>query len=221
MYEFVVDGLGIDLEIERVYNAGYSGRDQEAVQAHIDELVEEGIPEPENVPEIYELGPHTTAIDPESIRVVGSDTSGEAEFALLRAGGETYVAAASDHTDRDLETRSIQESKQIAPNVLSRRVWRFDDVREHWDEIELRAWNWIDGERTLYQDTTLAAVLPPEDILDTARERFDGPLQGVAILSGTVATVTGDISPGIRFEVELHDPVRDRSLSLGYDVVPV
>ena len=218
MYEFVVDGQGIRMAIDRVFNAGYSGRDEEAVRAHIDELVEEGIPEPEHVPALYEMSPAITLVDPASIRVVGPDTSGEAEFALLRAGGETYVAAASDHTDRDLETESIQKSKQIAPNVFSRNVWRFDDVRDHWDDLELRAFNWIDGERTRYQDTTLSAVLPPEDILDIVRERHDLSLSGTAVLSGTVATVSGDIRPGSRFEVELHDPVLDRTLSLGYDV---
>ncbi|MFB6113153.1 MAG: DUF2848 family protein [Halodesulfurarchaeum sp.] len=218
MYEFVHDGRCLDVELDRVYNAGYSGRDQEAVQDHIDELVEEGIPEPEHVPEVYEMAPYTTQVDPETVRVVGPDTSGEAEFALVFAGEETYVTAASDHTDRDLETQSIQKSKQIAPNVLSRDVWRLEAVRDHFDEIELRAWNWIDGERTRYQDTTLSAILPPEDIVETVREQYGEPLRGAALLSGTVATVTGDIKPGTRFVVELVDPVRDRSISVGYDV---
>lgn len=218
MYEFLVDGEGIRLEFDRVYNAGYSGRDEEAVQAHIDELVDEGIECPSEIPALFELAPYTTLIDPGRIRVVGPETSGEAEFALLRAGGSTYVAAASDHTDRNLETESIQKSKQIAPNVLSRRVWRLKDIRDHWDEIELRSWNWIDGERTLYQNTKLATLLRPREIVETVRERHAFRLQGVAILSGTVATVSGDIVPGSAFEVELHDPIQETSLSVSYDI---
>lgn len=218
MREFIVDGEAVRLSVGRTFNAGYSGRDEEAVQAHIDELVEEGLSEPEEVPVLYELAPYTVLVDPGEVSVVGPDTSGEAEFALLVTGDDTYMVAASDHTDRDLETESIPKSKQVAPNVLSERAWRFDDVRDHWDDIELRAWNTRDGERERYQETTLAEILPPEEILDIVRDRHGGPLDGAAVLSGTVATVSGEVFPGSRFEVELHDPVLDRTLSVGYDV---
>jgi hypothetical protein len=218
MHELTVDGEGVRFALDRVFNAGYSGRDEEAVQAHIDELVEEGLSAPEEVPVLYELAPYTLLVDPDEVSVVGPDTSGEAEFGLLRTGEETYVVAASDHTDRDLETESIPKSKQVAPNVVSERAWRFDDVRDHWDDVELRAWNTRDGERERYQATTLEEILPPEAILDIVRERHESPLHGAAVLSGTVATVSGEVFPGSRFEVELHDPVLDRTLSVGYDV---
>lgn len=220
MIDLTVEGELVRIDLDRVINAGYSGRDSAAVQAHVDELESEGIEAPDRIPVTYELSPYTTLVDAETVRVVGEDTSGEAEFGLV-LGRDTYVVAASDHTDRDLETESIHKSKQVAPNVLSRRAWRLGDVRDRWDEIELRAWNWLDGERTLYQEVTLASILPPEKLLETVEERYGGPLQGTAVLSGTVATVSGEIRPGDRFEVELHDPERDRSLSVSYDVVPV
>jgi hypothetical protein len=218
MYELNVDGEGVQFAPDRMFNAGYSGRDGEAVQAHIDELVEEGVPGPEEIPAVYELASYTLLVDPGEISVVGQDTSGEAEFALVVTGDDTYVAVASDHTDRDLESESIPKSKQIAPNVVSRRAWRLSDVDGHWDDIELRAWNTHDGERNLYQDAALAELLPPEEVLDTVRDRFCGQLHGSAVLSGTVPTISDELVPGSRFEVELFDPVRDRALSVGYDV---
>ena len=218
MHEFTVDGEGVQFALDRTFNAGYSGRDEEAVQAHIDELVEEGLSAPDSVPVVYELAPYTTLVDPGEITVVGPDTSGEAEFGLLVTGDETYVVAASDHTDRDLETESIPKSKQVAPNVVSAGAWRFSDVRDHWDDIELRAWNTRDGERSRYQESTLDEILSPTEILDVVRERYETSLHGAAVLSGTVATVSGELSPGSHFEVELHDPVLDRTLSVGYDV---
>jgi hypothetical protein len=221
MLDFNVDGEGVQFALERIFNAGYSGRDEAAVQAHIDELVEEGLSEPAEVPVLYQLAPYTVLVDPTEITVVGPETSGEAEFGLFITGDETYVVAASDHTDRDLETESIPKSKQIAPNVVSKRAWRYEDVRDHWDEIELRAWNTRDGDRNRYQETTLAEILPPADILDIVRDRHEAPLHGAGVLSGTVATVSGELYPGSRFEVELHDPVLDRTLSVGYDVTVV
>lgn len=219
MIELNVYGEVVTVDVERVVNAGYSGRDDDAVQAHIDELVEDGIEAPEEVPTTYELAPNVLLSDPCSIRVVGEDTSGEAEFGLLVTAGESYVVAASDQTDRDLERESIQKAKQIAPNVVSRRAWRLADVRDHWDDIEIRAWNTVDGERRLYQETTLASILEPEELLEIVRNRYGGPLDGTAILSGTVATVEGELAPGSTFEVELVDPERDRSLTVSYDVV--
>lgn len=220
MVTLTVDGERISVELDRVINAGYSGRDQEAVQAHIDEMLEDEIiaEEPESVPTAYQIAPYTLLADPGEIQAVGEDTSGEAEYVLFVTGREIYVAAASDQTDRALEKHGIQLSKQIAPNVVSEQAWRLSDVRDHWDDIEIRAWNTIDGERQRYQDTTLASVLPPEDVIEEVSDRYPGDLNGTAILSGTVPTVEGKLTPGVRFEVELTDPVRERSISVGYDV---
>ena len=216
--ELNVDGELVRAEVERVINAGYSGRDQESVQEHINELAEEGLEPPERVPISFELAPYTTLVDPGTVTVVGGNTSGEAEYGLLVAGGETYIVAASDQTDRALESQGIQLSKQIAPNVLSRRAWRLADVRDRWDDIEIRAWNTRDGERLVYQDATLGEILPPEDILELIRERYGGPLDGTLVLSGMVPTVSGELKPGERFEVELRDPADGRSIGMTYDV---
>lgn len=216
--ELDVVGELVQVDVSRMVNAGYSGRDEAAVQAHIDELVADGVTAPEQVPATYAVAPNSLRAAPDAIQVVGGDTSGEAEFGLVLAGGETYVVAASDQSDRALERDSVQKAKQITPNVVSAGAWRFSAVRPHWDEIELRAWTTVDGERRRYQEDTLAALLPPEDILDVVHSRYGAADGGEAVLSGTVATLEGDVQPGSRFEVELVDPVCERSLSVAYDV---
>ena len=216
-----VRGAVVTVAIDRVVNAGYSGRDRESVQEHVDELVDDGIEAPDQVPTTYRVPPGVLRVDPGEIQVVGGDTSGEAEFALLVTGGETYVVAASDQTDRALERDDVRKSKAIAPNVISRDAWRFSTVRDRWDDLELRAWNTVDGERERYQDATLGTILEPENIFDMVRDRYGGPLEGTAILSGTVPVVSGELRPGSRFEVELADPDESRSLSVAYDVTPI
>ncbi|MEF8801281.1 MAG: DUF2848 family protein [Halolamina sp.] len=216
--EIDVAGELVQVAVSRVVNAGYSGRDESAVQEHIDELVADGIAAPEQVPATYAVAPNSLRAEPDAIQVVGNDTAGEAEFGLVLAGGETYVVAASDQTDRALERESVQKAKQITPNVLSREAWRLSDVQQHWDEIELRAWTTVDGERRRYQEDPLAALLAPGDILDVVHGRYGTADGGEVVLSGTVATIEGEVQPGSRFEVELVDPVRERSLSVAYDV---
>ena len=218
-----VEGEIVTVDVDRVVNAGYSGRDREDVQAHIDELLKDDIiaEAPDTVPVTYQLAPYTLLADPGAVQVVGESTSGEAEYGLIVTGDETYVVAASDQTDRDLEKHGIRKSKQIAPNVVSADAWRLSDVRDHWDEIELRAWTTVDGERRPYQEDTLAALLAPAEILDVVHSRYGAADGGEVVLSGTVATLEGDVRPGSRFEVELVDPVRDQSLSVAYDVEPL
>lgn len=216
-----VRGDVLTVAVDRVVNAGYSGRDRGSVQAHVDELVADGIEAPDRVPTTYRVPPDVLRVDPGEVQVVGKDTSGEAEFALLVTGEETYVVAASDQTDRDLERDDVRKSKAIAPNVLSRQAWRFSTVRDRWDDLELRAWNVVDGERERYQDATLETILEPEKILDLVRDRYGSPLDGTAILSGTVPVISGELRPGSRFEVELVDPDAGRSLSVAYDVTPI
>ena len=218
-----VEGEIVAVEVDRVINAGYSGRDEADVRAHIDELLKDDIiaEEPDRVPVTYQLSTFTLLADPGRIQVVGEDTSGEAEYALLVTGDETYVVAASDQTDRDLEKYGIQKSKQIAPNVISADAWRLSALHDHWDDIQLRAHNTVDGEREPYQDSSLTELLPPDEILDEVATRYEGTLSGAAVLSGTVTTVGGELTPGDRFEVELHDPVRDRTIDVTYDIDPI
>lgn len=221
MLEVTVEGERKSFDADRCINAGYTGRDEEAVQAHVEELEEDGIEGPDRVPTSYPLAPYTVLVDPGAVQVIGGDTSGEAEFALLLAGDEWYVAAASDQTDRALEAESIPLAKQVAPNVLSGRAWRYSSVEDHWDDLELRSWTTVDGERMRYQEATLGSILTPGSLVEVIEERYGGPLPGTVLLSGTVATESGEIRPGSRFEVELADPVLDRSLSVAYDVDPL
>jgi hypothetical protein len=72
----------IQFEIKRVVNAGYVGRDQKAVRAHIEELKKEGIAPPPSVPMLFPVFCSAVVTDSE-IETVEDKTSGEVEFVLL------------------------------------------------------------------------------------------------------------------------------------------
>src|SRR5215218_6040179 len=117
--QFTVEGSDQPLAFEarRLLIAGYTGRDQAAVARHVAELREHGIPAPARTPALYALAPDrlTTATP---VAVVGSQTSGEAEFVLIVSRGVLYVGVGSDHTDRDLERLSVPRSKQVCPKPI-------------------------------------------------------------------------------------------------------
>jgi hypothetical protein len=75
-----------------------------------------------------------------AIEVSGDQSSGEAEFVLVQAGGALYVGAGSDHTDRAVETYSVAVSKQMCDKPVAHELWNRADVSGHWDRLLLRSW---------------------------------------------------------------------------------
>ncbi|PSP82459.1 DUF2848 domain-containing protein [Halobacteriales archaeon QS_1_68_17] len=207
----------VTVPVERVANCGWTGRDEDALREHIEELEAEGIEAPDEFPVIYPK-PHHLVTTLTDVEVVSEATSGEAEFVLFPTGDGVYVGVGSDHTDRDLETESIELAKSVCPNVIGEAVWRLTDVIDHWDDLELRSWTGADGDRLLYQEATLDAMLPPTDLFDLVEDGTATSAERTAIFSGSVGTETEEIVHGDFFAVELHDPELDRTLSVEYDV---
>lgn len=221
--KFILETMGredeIWFEMRRMVNAGYTGRDQEKVRRHIEELKKEGVPAPESTPTAYEVITQLVYFDHE-IEVIGQKTSGEAEYVLLCSGEDIYVGVGSDHTDRELESVSIIKSKQVCPNILSDRLWRLEEIRKDWDEMILRSWTKQEGEkRVLYQESPLAAMMRPEDLMEFVKHRTnDKNLKGVVIFSGTIPMLTGEFVYSPYFEAELFNPRNGRKLNLWYHV---
>jgi len=207
-------GEPVPFELGGVVLAGYTGRDQESVRRHIDELAEHGVPVPERVPTFYSATPGVVVAAP-AIDVLGGETSGEVEFLLLRAGGELYVGLASDHTDRALERETITYAKQVCPKVVCPQLWRHADVAERWDRLVLRAF--VGDDRRLYQEGPVAAMLDPEDILARVEQRTGRGLDGVLVFSGTLPLV-GELDCSDRFSAELVDEAGGERLTLDYRV---
>jgi hypothetical protein len=204
------------LPIHDLVIAGWTGRDLAAVEHHIAELAAIGVPRPPSVPCYYRVGAQllTTA---DEIQVPGATSSGEAECVVLASDDGMLVAVGSDHTDRKVETYNITVSKQMCPKPISRDVWRFADVADHWDRLILRSWITEGGARTLYQEGPVAGMRSVPELI---AKGFGGATTlpaGYAMFCGTLAA-KGGVRPGDQFDLELHDPVRNLSLKHGYSV---
>ncbi|MFM0348417.1 DUF2848 domain-containing protein [Paraburkholderia sp. RL17-347-BIC-D] len=201
-------------EVNRLTIAGWAGRDQAAIEHHIAELAELGVKRPSATPCFYRLGAELLT-QAEQIDVVGVKSSGEAECVLVHSKAGLLVSVGSDHTDREVEAYGVTVSKQICPKPVARDAWRFDDVSGHWDQLELRAYAVTNGERRVYQQGSVASLLPAADLLTRA------PLaQGAAMFCGTLAVQGGIVgmADGDALELELHDPVLNRTLRHAYRV---
>lgn len=207
----------VSFVVRKLINAGYTGRNQEEVKKHVDELKEIGVPAPESVPTYYLKSSMLLTTD-DFCEVVDEDSTGEAEYVLLIGKDTIYVAAGSDHTDRKLELTNIPKAKQISPNFVSSSVWLFEDIKEQWDAIEMRSWIG-EGRDTLYQESTLDAFMRPEELLERVKVLLGGSLEeGTVIFSGTVGALVKGMPFSDRFEVELLDKNKNRSLSCSYNL---
>jgi hypothetical protein len=210
-------GVGEEREGEcRLVIAGWAGRNQEEIERHIVELEELGVRRPRTTPLFYRVGANLLTSRP-AIEVVGTDSSGEAEAVIIQREDALWVGVGSDHTDRKLETVGVTLSKQVCAKPVSSTLWRFDEVRAHWDQIILRSHAHIGGKRRLYQEGTLASLLQPLDLIERYRAEGGRFETGTAMFCGTVPVI-GGFEHASRFEIELDDPVLKRTLKHAYDI---
>jgi len=194
--------------------AGWTGRDEAALNHHIEELAAIGVPRPSTVPVFYRNAA-TNVVQTSVLEVLGPDTSGEVEPVIVALNDGLWIGLGSDHTDRKAETMGIALSKQLCGKVMAATLWRFDDITAHWDRIVIRSCATIGGARVLYQEGPLAAMRHPDDLI----ARYGKALaSGTIMFCGTLGA-KGGIRPASRFDMELDDPVLKRRLTHAYDVI--
>jgi Protein of unknown function (DUF2848) len=212
-----------EVGIDDAIVAGWTGRDPAAVEKHIAELEALGVKRPVTTPIFYRVSAArlTTATE---IEAAGAHSGGEVEFVLLQHDGRMWVGVGSDHTDRDVETYGVTVSKQMCDKPMAPVFWAFDDVAPHWDRLTLRSHVTENGERKIYQEGSVSAMLTPLDLIGRCplpslpRERVMGELpEGTMMFCGTLAA-RGGVRPTERFEFEIEDPVRGRSIIHAYSV---
>lgn len=200
--------------------AGWTGRNVAALEAHIRELEAIGVKRPKTVPIFYRVACSllTTAL---FIEVMADKSSGEVEFVLFALDDGLWVGLGSDHTDRKAETVGVTLSKQVCAKPVGATLWRYDEVKPHWDKLVLRSYVPDGGKegdkRRLYQEGPVTNMRSPEELIKLYT-RGDRLAPGTAMFCGTFA-VHGEISYSGTFDMELEDPVLGRKLTHGYKIV--
>src|ERR1700683_2872911 len=153
-----------EVGIDDAIVAGGTGRDPAAVEKHIKELEALGVKRPATTPIFYRVSAARLTTGTE-IEAVGTHSGGEVEFMLLQHDGRMWVGTGSDHTDRQVEAYGVTVSKQMCDKPMAPTFWAFDEVAPHWDRLMLRAHIVENGERKLYQDGPVTAMMAPLDLI--------------------------------------------------------
>jgi len=202
--------------VKNLVIAGWTGRNVAALEAHIKELEALGVKRPRSVPIFYRVAAQLLT-NAAAIEVMADKSSGEVEFVLYALDDGMWIGVGSDHTDRKAETIGVTLSKQMCAKPVGSRLWRYDEVKPHWDKLVLRSYVPDGNKRRLYQEGPVTTMRSPEELIKlyTGGDRL---VPGTAMFCGTFA-VHGDVSYSGSFDMELEDPVLGRKLSHSYQIV--
>ena len=226
----------VEVNVTRVGCSRYASRDVEATESYLKEVRSNGYLVHETAGVCFRSRYLLTNED--AIEVQGPQTTGEAEFVAIRHQGSIYVAPGSDHNDRSLnelwtsmlgKISDTAKTKQMVPAVVARDAWLYDDLKGHWDEIVVKSSVTVSGQSVPYQEFKLGELLDLEYYLDSASWLQQ---DGSVLLGGSGSMVPnvpenvyqGQIGfEGVIFPADFHfemiDPVLDRSLAHGYDII--
>jgi len=226
------------VNVKKLFLGRNTSRDIEGTRASLQALRSEGYSVHGN-PNICRKSRYLLTNE-EVIEVQGPQTSGEVEYVAIFDGGEIFVSVGSDHNDRTLQYLSNQslgmvfdsaKTKQMCPAIVARTAWRYQEVRDHWDQLNLKSFITVNDSKIPYQDFTLSDLCDLEYHLRTNPSlKNDGTvlfggsselLSGVPpnIYSGQ-SMIKGLIFP-TDFTFEIGDPVLRRKISHSYSISPL
>lgn len=195
-------------------------RDEAKMQAHLEECYKLGIKELicERPPLVMPISSWAVLTD-NHIGVQRPKTSGEVEIVtIVDENDEIFVSVGSDHTDRSLETIDIPWSKQVAPNVVAPQMWRWNDVKDHWDDIHMESWVIDKGEVVKFQEAMVNEFWTPAEMVQGLRDsvvRVAGPN---ILFSGTVVSIGEELRFAESWTIKMTDPTLNRSIEHTYTV---
>lgn len=219
----------ISVEVQAVRGAGLCGRDRAAAQREQERRRAAGEPWSSSDLFTYRIGRYlaTTA---DRIEVQGPLTGGEAEAVAIFTGDQILIGLGSDQCDRELDPFFLEKPKQLCPHPLGPEVWRYDDVHDHWDELQIEADVEVNGHSLALQRFDLSGLVTLEMLLqsDVLQNRPDGTIFFCGT-GGSVPEVEAEIARldlppetisgvGDVFRMRLYDPVLDREIRHAYHV---
>jgi len=228
------------LEVKQLFHGGRSGRKAGHVKEHLEDLAKFGIPEDPYAfdPPIVFWAPTVMATTSHKLLQYDNATCGEVEPVLLIDELDNiYVTVGSDHDDRHLECGYKMKCKLWCPMVMSKDVWLYEDVRDHWDRLILRYYAYPAGapgaymyptkaERVLGMEGECGQNYGPEDFLKRVEEqaRIKDRRNSVIFL-GTIPWL-GDLREKMEYpfmfspayDMELEDPILKRTIRHHHEV---
>ena len=219
----------IDIVVRSARGAGFCSRDRDAVRRLSEERRRQGMCWTSKDYWTYRIGSYLVTSD-DWIEVQGPMTGDEVEPVLVFSADGEFVGVGSDQCDREMSSLFLEKPKQMCPHPLGPTVWRLDDVRGHWDELQVESEVRVGETVVPHQRFSLSELVSLDTWLgqDALQNRPDATV----FYAGTGKTVPGlaenlrrlGLPPecahgvGDEFRMRLYDPVLGREIRHAYGV---
>ena len=142
------------------------------------------------------------------IQVLGGDTIAQAAIVLIAASAGMLIGIASNH-------KCIhQEDPQLFSKPISRQVWRFQHVADHWEYLLMQL---SCGTGEMIQNGKLAEFAPIDEIIPLISSDQSSLQQGTAVLCVGLPILKSS-KPSSSYSLKLFDQEKDQMLKLDYQV---
>ena len=142
------------------------------------------------------------------IQVLGGDTIAQAAIVLIAASAGMLIGIASNHMCIH------QEDPQLFSKPISRQVWRFQHVADHWEYLSIQL-NCGTGE--MIQNGKLAEFAAIDEIIPLISSDQSSLQQGTAVLCVGLPILKSS-KPSSSYSLKLFDQEKDQMLKLDYQV---
>jgi hypothetical protein len=210
-------GKSISMDNFSLIIAGFTGSNTEKVKEHLHELEMQGIKVPKDVPSFYKI-PSENAVQSDSITVVSRDTSGEIEPVLIIDHGSYYLTLGSDHTDREIEKKSIARSKSSCNKPLAGTAVPLEEIAIEWDNLILGSEVLEDGKWVPYQDGRCADLTHPLKLTGLLQKAQGKVPPNAIIFLGTIPIIGGKFRCSSGFRGHILSPDSGFRISLEYRI---
>ena len=142
------------------------------------------------------------------IQVLGDNTIAQAAILLIAASAGMLIGIASNHMCIH------QEDPQLFSKPISRQVWRFQNVADHWKFLSIQS-SCETGE--IFQNGNLAEFAPIDDIITLIASNQSSLEKGTAVLCVGLPMLKSG-RPSSSYNLKLFDQKKDQMLELDYQV---
>ena len=142
------------------------------------------------------------------IQVLGDDTTPDAAVFLAAAGAGMLIGLASNHRYES------QNDPQIFCKPVCRHAWRFDQVSDHWESLQIKA---VDCKGGVIQEGLLGDFAPVDAIISRLSSGKSTLQAGTAVICAGLRFRDSNslIDP---YTLTLLNPELNRQLELQYSV---
>ena len=142
------------------------------------------------------------------IQVLGGDMIAQAAIVLIAASAGMLIGIASNHMCIH------QEDPQLFSKPISRQVWRFQHVADHWEYLSIQL---SCGTGEMIQNGKLAEFAPIDEIIPLISSDQSSLQHGTAVFCvGLPMLKSGKSSSS--YSLKLFDQEKDQILELDYQV---